>query len=83
MKRWFRGRGGFFAGAWFARTVALEGGHNVQCGAVGGMTGLDGASVNHHGGPVQAGHGHQGARHVLVATGEGDVAIVPLRAHHL
>mmetsp|Transcript_80 Transcript_80/g.176 ORF Transcript_80/g.176 Transcript_80/m.176 type:complete len:625 (-) Transcript_80:19-1893(-) len=62
--------------------VALEGGHNVQCAAVSRVPRLDGASVNHEGGSVKAGHSHQGTGHVLVAAGERDVTIVPLSAHH-
>lgn len=39
-------------------------------------------AVDHEGGAVEAGHGDDGARHVLVAAGQADVGVVPLRAHH-
>lgn len=52
-------------------TIGLEGIHNVQGGVVDlGVARLDGAPVQHDGGAVEAGHGHQGAGHVLVAACE-------------
>ena len=39
-------------------------------------------AVDHDGRPIEAAHGHDGARHVLIATGERDETVVPLRSHH-
>ena len=43
---------------------------------------LDRAAVDHQRRPVEPRHGHDAARHVLVAAGNGDQRVVPLRAHH-
>jgi hypothetical protein len=63
-------------------TVSLEGRDNVES-LVGHLTtsGSNSASVNHDGGSVDSSHGHDDTRHVLVATGQRDVGIVPLAAH--
>lgn len=45
------------------------------------MAGLDGAAVDHDAGAVEAAHGHDGAGHILVASGDGDVGVVPLGGH--
>mmetsp|Transcript_2758 Transcript_2758/g.8597 ORF Transcript_2758/g.8597 Transcript_2758/m.8597 type:complete len:541 (+) Transcript_2758:489-2111(+) len=42
----------------------------------------DGASVDHHRGPVDSRHRHDAAGHVLVAAWDREVRIVELRAHH-
>jgi hypothetical protein len=64
-------------------SIRLEGGDDVKDRAADarGGAGADGATVDHEGRAVEAGHGHDGAGHVFVAAGEGNVAIVPLRAH--
>mmetsp|Transcript_31242 Transcript_31242/g.82783 ORF Transcript_31242/g.82783 Transcript_31242/m.82783 type:complete len:535 (-) Transcript_31242:39-1643(-) len=49
---------------------------------VGAAASADRAAVHHHGGPVDARHGHDAAGHVFVAAGDGDVGVVELRAHH-
>ena len=59
------------------RTVALERRDDVERLARLGGSGLDGPPVNHQGGPVEARGGDDGAGHVLVASGEGDVGVVP------
>ena len=43
---------------------------------------LDGAAVDHDGGSVEASHCHDHPRHVLVASRQRDVAVVPLSTHH-
>ena len=68
-------------GAGNVLAVALEGGDDVQSLAA-AMARSDGTAVDHQGGPVDAPHGHHDARHVLVATGDRDEAVVPLAAHH-
>jgi hypothetical protein len=62
--------------------VSLEGRDDVKS-LVGHLTTSsgDGTSVNHDGGSVDSSHGHDDTGHVLVATGQGDVGIVPLAAH--
>lgn len=65
-------------------SVGLESGDDVEGSLVaGGCTGLDGASVDHDGGAIDATHGDQASGHVLVASGEGDVGVIPLSAHDL
>lgn len=65
-------------------SVGLEGRDDVEGSLVaGGCAGLDGASVDHDGGAIDATHGDQASGHVLVASGEGDVSVVPLSAHDL
>mmetsp|Transcript_26694 Transcript_26694/g.44768 ORF Transcript_26694/g.44768 Transcript_26694/m.44768 type:complete len:260 (-) Transcript_26694:316-1095(-) len=63
-------------------TVALEGGYDVQRFTRCGIPRLDSAPVDHHRGSVQAGHSHQRAGHVLIASGERDIPVVPLSTHH-
>ena len=60
--------------------VALEGGDDVQLLAV-QMAGANRSPVDHQAGPVESAHGDQASRHVLVATRDGDVGVIPLRAH--
>jgi hypothetical protein len=62
--------------------VSLEGRDDVES-LVGHLTTSsgDGTSVNHDGGSVDSSHGHDNTGHVLVATGKGDVGVVPLAAH--
>ncbi len=48
--------------------VALKGRDNVEL-SFGPTTGADSAPVDHKGRPVQAGHGHNTAWHILVAAG--------------
>jgi hypothetical protein len=64
--------------------IRLEGRHNVELGTSDfrGRPGADGATVHHERGAVDARHGDDSARHVFVAPGQCDVAIIPLRAHH-
>lgn len=38
----------------------------------------DGAAVDHEGGAVVAGHGHDASGHVLIAAGDGDAGVVVL-----
>jgi hypothetical protein len=63
-------------------TVSLEGRDDVES-LVGHLTtsGSDGTAVNHDGGSVDSSHGHDDTGHVLVATGQGNVCIVPLATH--
>mmetsp|Transcript_16306 Transcript_16306/g.48671 ORF Transcript_16306/g.48671 Transcript_16306/m.48671 type:complete len:356 (-) Transcript_16306:207-1274(-) len=64
------------------RAVRLEGRDDVQRVARGRLLArADRAAVDHEGRPVEARHGDDDARHVLVAAGNRDQAVVPLRAH--
>mmetsp|Transcript_5024 Transcript_5024/g.8061 ORF Transcript_5024/g.8061 Transcript_5024/m.8061 type:complete len:444 (+) Transcript_5024:422-1753(+) len=65
-------------------TVGLESRHNVELRApnLRRAAGADGASVYHDRGAVDTRHGNDSARHVLVAAGERNVAVVPLCTHH-
>ena len=47
---------------------------------LGEATGGDGAAVEHDAGDVEAGHGHDGAGHVLVAAGDADDAVEEVAA---
>lgn len=64
-------------------SVRLEGRDDIDVGVVLslGAAGLDGTAVHHQTGPVDTAHGHQHTGHVLVATGDTDVGVVPLAAH--
>ena len=46
------------------------------------MPGANRAAVDHQRRPVEPRHRDDAARHVLVAAGDGDQRVVPLRAHH-
>ena len=59
-------------------SIRLEGGDDVQLGEVLRAAGLDGASVDHDSGAVEASHGDETAGHVLVAARNGHQSIVPL-----
>ncbi len=67
------------AGEIFA--VALKGRHDVERLAV-EMTGADRAAVDHQRRAIEPAHRDQAAGHVLVAAGERDIRVVPLRLHH-
>ena len=62
-------------------TIALEGGDHID-GLVGdaAVSRLDGAAVDHERRPVQACHGDDDTRHVLIAARQRDVGIIPLQA---
>ena len=60
--------------------VGFEGRDDVQLAPV-EVAGLDGAAVDHNAGSVDAGHGHEHARHVLVATRQRNVGVVILGTH--
>ena len=60
--------------------VALERGDDVHFLTL-VIAGLDGAAVDHERGAVETAHGHDAAGHVLVAARDGDIGVIPLRAH--
>jgi len=60
-------------------TIALKGADDVQRAAVHlAVAGFDGPSVDHNGGPVEAGHRDDTTGHVLVTPREGHVSIIPM-----
>src|SRR5690606_26243879 len=67
-------------------TVGLEGRHDVQhpflIPSERHAAGADGAAVDHQRGAVQPAHGDHTSRHVFVAAGDGDQAVVPLGGDH-
>jgi hypothetical protein len=64
-------------------SVSLERRDNVQLGVLGllAATSRDRTTVNHQTRPVHASHSHDNTGHVLVATRNADVRIVPLTTH--
>src|SRR5699024_679333 len=46
------------------------------------LTRTDRSAVHHDSRPVKPGHSDDRARHILVASHDGNISIVPLRAHH-
>jgi len=64
-------------------TVGLESGDDIDVGVVlsNSTSRLDGSTIDHQTGAVEATHGHQDTGHVLVTTGDRDVGIVPLTTH--
>lgn len=64
-------------------SVRLEGRNDIDVCVVlsPGAAGLDGTAVHHQTGAVDTTHGHQHTGHVLVATGDTDVRVVPLATH--
>ena len=67
------------AGKEFA--VALKRRNHVELLVVRAMPGANRAAVHHQRRPVQAAHGDEATRHVLVAAGDRHVRVVPLRRH--
>src|SRR5487761_2762114 len=61
--------------------VALERAHHVELGTLGSAARANRAAIDHEGGAIQASHGHDAAGHVLIAAGDGDGRVVPLRPH--
>ena len=59
--------------------VGLEGGNHVQLVSI-QKPWADSAAINHQAGPVEPCHSHDGAGHVLVASGKRDQCVIPLRA---
>jgi hypothetical protein len=62
-------------------TVGLESRDDIDRLSLLGAAGLDGTTVNHDAGTVDTTHSNGNTRHVLVATGQADVGIVPLTVH--
>ena len=64
-------------------SVRLESGNNVKLVVLGLLTATscDRTTVDHQTRPVHASHSHNDTGHVLVATGNADVRIVPLATH--
>src|SRR5207245_596808 len=44
-------------------------------------TGANRPTVDHEGWPIHAPHSHDASRHILVASGNGNVGVVPLSVH--
>ena len=63
-------------------TVGLKRRDDVERVTLATTAGLDGAAVDHQRRTVQATHGNDTTRHVLVTAGQRDQAVVPLAAHH-
>lgn len=63
--------------------VRLESGNDIDLLILEGLGAarLDSTAIHHERRPVHTSHGHDDTRHVLVASGDGDVRIVPLAAH--
>lgn len=62
-------------------TVGLESRDDIDRLALLGATGLNGTTVNHDAGTVDTTHGNGNTGHVLVATGQADVGVIPLTVH--
>lgn len=64
-------------------SVCLESRNNVQLAVARRLSAAssNGTTVDHQTGPVDTSHGHDDTRHVLVATRDGNVRIVPLSTH--
>lgn len=62
-------------------SVGLEGVDQIDLGAGLAASGGNGTTVHHDTGSVDTSHSNQDTGHVLVATGQGDVGVVPLTAH--
>ena len=64
--------------------VSLESGDNIDISTTlrGSTSRLNGATVDHQTGAVDPRHAHHDTRHVLIATGDTDVRIVPLTTHN-
>jgi hypothetical protein len=61
--------------------IALEGRDHINgLARDAAVSRLDGAAVDHERRPVQACHGDDDTRHVLVAARQRDIGIVPLQA---
>ncbi len=60
--------------------IALEGGDDVELLVI-DVARLDRAAIDHDRRAVEPAHGNQAAGHVLVATGERNVGVVPLGFH--
>jgi hypothetical protein len=64
-------------------TIGLERRDNIQLRVtgLGSATSSNSATVDHQTRPVHTAHGHDDTGHVLVASGNADVGIVPLSTH--
>lgn len=63
-------------------SVGLEGADNVQRFVRRGhSSGSDSSTVDHDSRTIETSHGHDTSRHVLVAPGQGNQAVVPLASH--
>src|SRR5206468_12653033 len=58
-------------------TVTLKCRNDVELLAVMG-TGANRPTVDHESWPIHAAHSHDASRHILVASGNGNVGVVPL-----
>ncbi len=67
-----------FLGKKFA--VALKGRNDIELLRT-GVAGADGAAINHDGWAIEPAHGDHAAGHVLIAAGDGNVGVIPLRRH--
>lgn len=61
--------------------VGLESADNVDGLATSTAAGLDGTTIHHDTRAVDSAHSDQHTGHVLVATGQGNVGVVPLAIH--
>ncbi len=73
----------FFVRDFFGQvlSIALKSGDDIQRMPI-PFTGPDGPTINHDRRSIQAAHGHDTARHVLVAARNRDQGVVPLRPHN-
>ena len=61
-------------------TVTLKCRNDVELLAV-KRTGANRPTVDHESRPIHAAHSHDASRHILVASGNGNVGVVPLSVH--
>jgi hypothetical protein len=62
--------------------IRLECRHDIQLLSLASDTGANRSAVDHQRRTIEPAHRDHAARHVLIASGNRDVRIVPLRAHH-